>query len=64
MVIKTSDICIGILTCNKNKERFNKFMELFKTEFENLGIKYYIITCDINIAESGLEYKVIDDIFM
>lgn len=61
--VKPSEICIGILTCQKKKKRFKKFMDMFEGKFNELGIKYYVLICNPLLAREGLEYKIVGNYF-
>lgn len=41
---------VGIVTCAKNKRRYNNFMEIFGDIFEQIGLEYYIINADLDIV--------------
>lgn len=51
-------ICVGILTCPKNKNRFENFMKIYKNQFEKNNIMYYVIQSDSSLIKSGKEYQL------
>ena len=56
-------ICMGILTCPKTKNRFNKFMDIHKEKLEKLGIDYYVILSDPSLVKSNKKYRIKGRIF-
>lgn len=58
-----SKICIGIITCDAHKARFDNFMEIYKEYFESLGITYYAIKADPTLDYNGSDYKIIGNDF-
>lgn len=61
--VLASDVCIGILTCEKRKRRFNKFMSLYRNVFDKMGIKYYILRGNNATMRRGKEYEIIGNQF-
>ena len=49
-----SKICVGIITCDAHKARFDNFMEIYENIFNTYGITYYIIKSDPNISSEYL----------
>lgn len=53
-----SRICIGIVTCDKHRSRFNNFMRIYQEYFDKLGIMYYIIKSNPTRDYEGSDYIV------
>lgn len=53
-------ICIAIVTCEKNQERFDRFMSIFADRFEENNLDYYAIRADPDIETDGNKLYRID----
>lgn len=53
-----SKICIGIITCDASKKRFDNFMNVFKEHFEKFNIMYFIIKADPTLNYGDSDYIV------
>lgn len=51
-------LCMGILTCPANKQRFDRFMRIHEKTIIAKNIDYYIIQSDPNLIGSGVDYRI------
>jgi hypothetical protein len=62
MADSESKICVAIITCEAHRARYDKFMSIFKDQFEENGIDYYAIRADpdlnIDPEEGDKLYKL------
>lgn len=52
------NICIGILTCPKNKIRFERFMKIHEEKIQKLGFDYYIILSDPSLINTDRMFRL------
>lgn len=52
------NICFGILTCPRNKKRFENFMTIHEKWFIENGFTYYAIYGDPSLFGTGIDYKI------
>lgn len=50
------NMVVAIVTCAKNKKRYDNFMLIFGDIFKQLGLNYYVIAADHNIVPEDPSY--------